>query len=91
MTEPTVPVRRAAVAFILITVLLDMLALGMIIPVLPKLIEAFRGGDPVRLHVDPRDPGRSVRWGDESGQEAHRRRLARPVGTEEGDHLAPGD
>jgi DHA1 family tetracycline resistance protein-like MFS transporter len=37
--------RRAAVAFIFITVLLDMLALGMIIPVLPLLIEAFRGGD----------------------------------------------
>jgi len=49
MTEPVaVPVRRAAVAFILITVLLDMLALGMIIPVLPKLIEAFRGGDTAR-------------------------------------------
>lgn len=49
MTEPTsVPVRRAAVVFILITVMLDMLALGMIIPVLPKLIEAFRGGDTAR-------------------------------------------
>jgi DHA1 family tetracycline resistance protein-like MFS transporter len=49
MTEPAVvPARRAAVAFILITVLLDMLALGMIIPVLPKLIEAFRGGDTAR-------------------------------------------
>lgn len=36
---------RAAVAFIFITVMLDMLALGMIIPVLPKLIEQFRGGD----------------------------------------------
>jgi DHA1 family tetracycline resistance protein-like MFS transporter len=37
--------RRAAVIFIFITVLLDVLALGMIIPVLPKLIEQFRGGD----------------------------------------------
>jgi DHA1 family tetracycline resistance protein-like MFS transporter len=37
--------RRAAVAFIFITVMLDMLALGMIIPVLPLLIETFRGGD----------------------------------------------
>jgi DHA1 family tetracycline resistance protein-like MFS transporter len=37
--------RRAAVAFIFITVMLDMLALGMIIPVLPLLVEAFRGGD----------------------------------------------
>jgi len=36
---------RAALAFIFITVVLDMLALGMIIPVLPKLIEDFQGGD----------------------------------------------
>jgi len=49
MSEPVAPApRRAAVAFILITVLLDMLALGMIIPVLPNLIEAFRGGDTAR-------------------------------------------
>ena len=37
--------RRAALAFIFVTVVLDMLALGMIIPVLPLLIEMFRGGD----------------------------------------------
>jgi DHA1 family tetracycline resistance protein-like MFS transporter len=37
--------RRAAVIFIFVTVMLDMLALGMIIPVLPRLIEDFRGGD----------------------------------------------
>jgi DHA1 family tetracycline resistance protein-like MFS transporter len=36
---------RAALIFIFITVMLDMLALGMIIPVLPKLIEQFEGGD----------------------------------------------
>jgi DHA1 family tetracycline resistance protein-like MFS transporter len=36
---------RAALAFIFITVVLDMLALGMIIPVLPMLIEHFQGGD----------------------------------------------
>ena len=36
---------RAALAFIFITVVLDMLALGMIIPVLPHLIEQFKGGD----------------------------------------------
>ncbi len=41
---PAVP-RRAAIAFIFVTVMLDMLALGMIIPVLPLLIEDFRGGD----------------------------------------------
>jgi DHA1 family tetracycline resistance protein-like MFS transporter len=39
---------RAAVAFIFITVLLDILALGLIIPVLPKLIEQFEGGNTVR-------------------------------------------
>ena len=37
--------RRPAVAFIFITVVLDMLALGMIIPVLPQLVVNFAGGD----------------------------------------------
>src|SRR5438045_3251031 len=46
--SPVTPPSRAAVAFIFITVLLDMLALGMIIPVLPKLIEQFEGGNTVR-------------------------------------------
>jgi DHA1 family tetracycline resistance protein-like MFS transporter len=36
---------RAAVAFIFVTVLLDMLALGVIVPVLPALVVQFRGGD----------------------------------------------
>jgi MFS transporter, DHA1 family, tetracycline resistance protein len=36
---------RAAFAFIFITVTLDMLALGIIVPVLPKLVVAFEGGD----------------------------------------------
>jgi len=36
---------RAAFAFIFITITLDMLALGIIVPVLPKLIVAFEGGD----------------------------------------------
>src|SRR5215471_13472630 len=36
---------RAALVFIFITVALDMLALGMIIPVLPKLVVDFVGGD----------------------------------------------
>lgn len=39
---------RAALAFILITVTLDMLALGVIIPVLPKLVVNFLGGDSAR-------------------------------------------
>src|SRR5881409_350959 len=38
--------RKAAVAFIFITVMLDMLALGLIAPVLPKLILNFLGGNP---------------------------------------------
>ncbi|WP_047309144.1 TCR/Tet family MFS transporter [Rhodopseudomonas palustris] len=33
--------RRAAVGFIFITIALDMLSLGMILPILPKLIESF--------------------------------------------------
>jgi DHA1 family tetracycline resistance protein-like MFS transporter len=36
---------RAAFIFIFVTVLLDMLALGIIVPVLPGLIVFFRGGD----------------------------------------------
>jgi len=47
MSERPVAVtpRRAAFAFIFITVLLDMLALGTIIPVLPKLVVSFLHGD----------------------------------------------
>ena len=41
----TLPVRRAALAFIFVTVALDMLSLGIIVPVLPKLVLAFEGGD----------------------------------------------
>ncbi len=37
--------RRAAVVFIFITVALDILALGVMIPVLPKLVLGFLGGD----------------------------------------------
>ena len=44
-TTAIVPARRAALAFIFITVLLDILAFGMIIPVLPHLIASFLGGD----------------------------------------------
>ena len=44
----TTPGRRAAVLFILVTVLLDMLSFGIIIPVLPKLVEEFFSGDTAR-------------------------------------------
>lgn len=37
--------RKAAIAFILVTVTLDILAMGLIIPVLPKLILDFLGGN----------------------------------------------
>jgi DHA1 family tetracycline resistance protein-like MFS transporter len=49
MTEPLVhPPRRAAFAFVFVTVLLDMFAIGIIIPVLPRLVEDFMGGDTAR-------------------------------------------
>jgi DHA1 family tetracycline resistance protein-like MFS transporter len=40
--------RGAAVAFIFITILLDMLALGLIMPILPKLVESFVDNDTAR-------------------------------------------
>lgn len=46
MTGPATPStsrRRASVAFILFTVLLDVLAIGLVIPVLPGLVEGFAG------------------------------------------------
>jgi MFS transporter, DHA1 family, tetracycline resistance protein len=44
VTEATTA-RGTAVAFIFVTVLLDMLALGIVIPILPKLIESFVEND----------------------------------------------
>jgi DHA1 family tetracycline resistance protein-like MFS transporter len=46
MSEPplTTP-RRAALAFIFVTIVLDMLAVGMIVPVLPSLVTSFMGGN----------------------------------------------
>jgi DHA1 family tetracycline resistance protein-like MFS transporter len=41
----TPEVRGAAVAFIFVTILLDMLALGLILPILPKLVESFVNND----------------------------------------------
>lgn len=43
--QSAAPVRRGAVAFIFVTILLDMLALGVIMPILPKLIESFVDND----------------------------------------------
>ncbi len=47
MVGPAKP-RRAALAFIFITVLLDVLALGVVVPVLPRLVVDFTGGDEAR-------------------------------------------
>jgi DHA1 family tetracycline resistance protein-like MFS transporter len=50
MTVPTPAAtpRRAALVFILVTVALDVLALGMIIPVLPNLVSGFLGHNTAR-------------------------------------------
>ena len=42
---PAAAPRRAAIIFIFATVVIDVLALGIVIPVLPKLIERFEGGN----------------------------------------------
>ncbi|MBU6461404.1 MAG: TCR/Tet family MFS transporter [Bradyrhizobium sp.] len=39
------PARGGAVAFIFVTILLDMFALGMVMPILPKLVESFVDND----------------------------------------------
>jgi MFS transporter, DHA1 family, tetracycline resistance protein len=44
-SQETSQARRAAVAFIFVTILLDMLALGLIMPILPKLVESFVNDD----------------------------------------------
>ncbi|HEY5850128.1 MAG TPA: TCR/Tet family MFS transporter [Lysobacter sp.] len=44
-TPASGPRRSAALAFIFVTILIDVLSFGLIIPVLPHLIEQFAGGD----------------------------------------------
>lgn len=48
---PIFAARRAAFAFVFVTVLLDMFALGIVIPVLPRLIEDFMGGNTARAAI----------------------------------------
>src|SRR6201996_6248968 len=48
VTPATTPARGAAMAFIFITILLDMFALGLIMPILPKLVESFVDNDTAR-------------------------------------------
>ena len=43
--SPVPAARQAALAFIFITVLIDVLAFGVIIPVLPHLVQQFVGGN----------------------------------------------
>ncbi|KQZ59253.1 MULTISPECIES: TCR/Tet family MFS transporter [unclassified Lysobacter] len=45
MTASVPGARRAALVFIFVTVLIDVLSFGLIIPVLPGLIKKFAGGD----------------------------------------------
>ena len=49
--EPARARRAAAFVFVFVTILLDMLALGMVIPVLPKLVADFLGGDTRRAAI----------------------------------------
>ncbi|MBB1089630.1 TCR/Tet family MFS transporter [Lysobacter sp. SG-8] len=52
MTESTpITPRRAALVFIFLVVLMDVLAFGLIIPVLPQLIKQFVGGDTANAAV----------------------------------------
>ncbi|HEY4446902.1 MAG TPA: TCR/Tet family MFS transporter [Steroidobacteraceae bacterium] len=48
MTMPAQSRRKAALTFIFVTVLIDMLAFSMIIPVLPLLVQDFVGGNAAR-------------------------------------------
>ena len=40
--------RRAALSFVFVMVVLDVMAIGIIIPVLPKLVESMAGGNTAR-------------------------------------------
>lgn len=51
MDATALPERRAALAFIFVTVLIDILSFGLIIPVLPQLLKQFMGGDISRATV----------------------------------------
>lgn len=43
MSSPAIHASRAAIAFILVTAMLDIVAMGIVVPVLPTLIEEFSG------------------------------------------------
>jgi len=46
--EPSIRRRKAAVGFIFATALMDIVSMGVMIPVLPNLVKAFVGGDTAR-------------------------------------------
>ena len=43
-SAPAKPARQPALVFIFITLFLDILGIGLIVPILPKLVEQFQGG-----------------------------------------------
>jgi MFS transporter, DHA1 family, tetracycline resistance protein len=43
-SAPAKPARQPALVFIFITLFLDILGIGLIVPILPKLVESFQGG-----------------------------------------------
>ena len=50
-SPPTTAPRRAAVNLVLVTVLLDVLSLGITVPILPKIVEGMLGGDTGRAAI----------------------------------------
>src|SRR5262245_64891048 len=53
MQKPMMQLRpsKAALSFVFVIVVLDIMAIGIIIPVLPKLVESMAGGDTARAAV----------------------------------------
>ena len=48
MTEAAARPRRAAMMFVLVTVFLDVIGMGLVMPVWPQLVKGFLGGDTVK-------------------------------------------
>src|SRR5437899_3962190 len=45
LPHETMIARKPALGFIFVTVVLDILGIGLIIPILPRLVKSFEGGD----------------------------------------------
>ncbi|QDT04716.1 Tetracycline resistance protein, class C [Rubripirellula lacrimiformis] len=52
MTDSTKQPRKAAIAFILLTLFIDILGIGIVIPVLPELVRELVGEDPVTSVIE---------------------------------------